>query len=82
MNNRNSQDNMFEAINLYLRSRNSYRVLREILVLSCPNTVPDDFEEYSPNGCAHVVCLIILERRVLMEVPTNVKRLSKLSLTP
>ena len=33
-----SQD-MAEAIHLYLRSRNSYRALRELLVLPCRNTI-------------------------------------------
>ena len=37
--NRYSQDDMSDAINLYLRSRNSYRALREILVLPNRNTI-------------------------------------------
>ena len=36
--NRYSKDDMTDAINLYLRSRNSYRALREILVLPSRNT--------------------------------------------
>ena len=36
-------EDMTEAINLYLRSRNSYRALREILVLPCRNTICDYF---------------------------------------
>ena len=40
---RYSTDNMADAILLYLRNRNSYRALREMLVLPCRNTVRDYF---------------------------------------
>ena len=40
---RYSTDNMADAIHLYLRSRNSYRALRKMLVLPCRNTVRDYF---------------------------------------
>lgn len=40
---------MAEAINLYLRSRNSYRALWELLVLPCCNTICDYFGK---NGIA------------------------------
>ena len=46
---RYSSDDMAEAINLYLRSRNSYRALRELLVLPCRNTICDYFGK---NGIA------------------------------
>ena len=38
-----SADNMADAINLYLRSRNTYRALRELLVLPSRNTICDYF---------------------------------------
>ena len=34
-----SKEDMLDAINLYLRSRNTYRALRDILTLPCPNMV-------------------------------------------
>ena len=34
---------MAHAVNLYLRSRNTYTTLRELLVLPCPNTIRDYF---------------------------------------
>ena len=43
-----SQD-MAEAIHFYLRSRNSYRALRQLLVLPCRNTICDYFGK---NGLA------------------------------
>lgn len=38
-----SSDDMAEAINLYLKSRNSFRALRELLVLPCSKTICDYF---------------------------------------
>ena len=38
-----SADNMADTINLYLRSRNTYRALRELLVLPSRNTICDYF---------------------------------------
>ena len=46
---RYTSQHMAEAINLYLRSRNSYRALRELLVLACRNTICDYFGK---NGLA------------------------------
>ena len=47
--NRYSEDDMADAINLYLRSRNSYRALRDILHLPSRNTICDYFGK---NGLA------------------------------
>ena len=48
-----SSDDMLDAINLYLRSRNSYRALRELLVLPCSNVVRDYFGKYGLTGGAN-----------------------------
>ena len=45
-------EDMTEAINLYLRSRNSYRALREILVLPCCNIICDYFGKQGLSGGA------------------------------
>ena len=50
--NRYSHEDMLEAINLYLRSRNSYRALRAIIILPCPNTVQHYFGKYGLTGGA------------------------------
>ena len=50
--NRYSKDDMTDAINLYLRSRNSYRALREILLLPSRNTVCDYFGKHGLAGGA------------------------------
>ena len=47
---RYSQDDMSDAINLYLHSRNSYRALREILVLPRSNTICNYFGKHGPAG--------------------------------
>ena len=47
-----THDDMLEAINLYLRSRSSYRALRELLILPCPNTVRNYFGKYGLTGGA------------------------------
>ena len=41
--NRYTPDLMAHAVNLYLRSRNAYTTLRELLVLPCPKTIRDYF---------------------------------------
>ena len=50
--NRYSKDDMADAINLYLRSRNSYRALREILFLPSHNTVCGYFGKHGQAGGA------------------------------
>ena len=42
-------DDMLEAINLYLRSRSSYKSLRELLVLPSPNTVREYFGKHGSH---------------------------------
>ena len=48
-----SKDDMLDAINIYLRSRNSYRALRDMLTLPCPNTIRDYFGKYGLTGGAN-----------------------------
>ena len=45
-------EDMTESINLYLRSRNSYRAFREILVLPCRNAICDYFGKQGLSGSA------------------------------
>lgn len=50
---------IYEAINLFLRSRNAYRALRTILILPCENTVRSFFGKFGIAGseqeCIQVV---------------------------
>ena len=45
-----TSDDMAEAINLYLRSRNSFRALRELLILPSHNTICDYFGKIGIAG--------------------------------
>ena len=48
--NRYTPDHMAHAVNLYLRSRNTYTTLRELLVLPCPKTIRDYFGKQGIAG--------------------------------
>ena len=48
--NRYTNDDIGEAIHLFLRSRNSYRALRDILALPCANTIREYFAKQGLVG--------------------------------
>ena len=48
--NRYTPDLMVNAVNIYLRSRNEYTTIRELLVLPCPKTIRDYFGKQGIAG--------------------------------